>query len=57
MEPRLLRVEVPFAVVGAEVWMGYVVRAAPLIAWAVDKPVVVLTRWAERKGGSWAWVG
>ncbi len=57
MEPRLLRVEVPWAVVGAEVdWLGYVVRAAPLIRWAVGKPVEVLTAWAARKGGSWAWV-
>lgn len=57
MAPRLLRVEVPWAVVGAEVDAnGQVVRAAPLVRWAVGKPVAVLMAWAKRKGGSWTWV-
>lgn len=50
--PRaLIRVEMARFVAGVEVEDGRVVRAAPILRWAVGKPAGMLTRWVVAQGG------
>ena len=53
MTLSLYRVTLPYAVCGLEVdAAGVVVRAAPLLHWAVGKRVAVVAGWVRRRGGA-----
>lgn len=51
MTRLLLRVQMPYFTAGAEAEAGRVVKAAPVLEWAVGKSVADLARWVLRRKG------
>lgn len=48
----LYRAELPHYVCGFEVENEIIVRCAPIMAWAMGKPLDTYAQWARQKGGS-----
>lgn len=53
---RLYRIQTDYYTAGVITKSGRIIKAAPVLKWAIGKPITKLQRWAKKKGAKFEMV-